>query len=246
MRALPKKAPAANIASPQPTIATAIILFQRFYLLASFRSYPVLVTSHAALYLASKLTETPTKPRNIINVTTYLFKTPTVSPVSPKHAPADPEACYVNEHMYLYHRTRLLDMETEILKTLGYQTHTALPYALTINYVQTLDCLTKPLLTRCFGYLTDALLSPSMLYLTHQPNALAAAALYLAARDELVKLPEGWWEIFDVEREDLGFLVAGMKGVEGFVRTQVEMWGDRIPWNEKELEAVVRKMLDAE
>jgi hypothetical protein len=209
----------------------------------------VLATSHAALYLASKLTETPAKPRNIINVTTYLLKTPSASPISSKEAPADvdlDEACYVDEHTYLYHRTRLLDMETEILKALGYQTHTALPYALTINYVQTLDCLTKPLLLRCFGYLTDALLSPSMLYLTHQPNALAAAALYLAARDEKVKLPEGWWEIFDVEREDLGFLVAGMKGVEEFVRSQVDAWGDRIPWDEKELEAVVRKRLDTE
>lgn len=177
-------------------------------------------------------------------MTKYLLKTPSASPVSPaQKEAAEGEGAYVDEHMYLYHRTRLLDMETEILKALGYQTHTGLPYTLTINYAQTLDCLSKPLLLRCFGYLTDALLSPSMLYLTHQPNALAAAALYLAARDEKVKLPEGWWEMFDVDREDLGFLVAGMKSVEEFVRSQKEAWGDGVPWDEKELEDAVRKRL---
>jgi len=229
---------------PQTTIATAIILLQRFYLLASFRSFSVLHTAHAALYLASKLTETPTKPRSIINVTTYILRMPSPSPVSPKHdgktAAANPEQFYVDENLYFQHRTRLLDIETQILKAVGYQTHTALPYTLVVNYAQTLECLDKPLLKRSFGYLTDALLSPSLVYLTHQPNALAVAALYLAARDESVKLPESWWDIFDVEREDLGFLVAVMRGVGSFVGEQVKAWRDDIgviPWEASDLEA---------
>ncbi|KAF8543217.1 cyclin-like protein [Trichophaea hybrida] len=229
---------------PQPTIATAIILLQRFYLLASLRSFPVLSTSHAAIYLAAKLTETPTKPRNIINVTTYLLKTSTPSPISPPTTSAeiDPESYYVDDRTYLYHRTRLLDTETEILKALGFQTHTALPYTLVVNYAQALDCLTKSLLKRGFGYLTDALMSPSVVYLTHQPNALAVAALYLAARDEGVKLPEVWWEVFDVEREDLGFLVAVMRGVGEFVEGQVKKWrGEVIPWEGRELEGELEK-----
>ena len=213
----------------------------------------MLHTAHAALYLASKLTETPTKPRSIINVTTYLLKTPSPSPVSPKHgggttAAADPEQFYVDENLYFQHRTRLLEIETQILKAVGYQTHTALPYTLVINYAQTLECLDKPLLKRSFGYLTDALLSPSLVYLTHQPNALAVAALYLAARDEGVKLPESWWDIFDAEREDLGFLVAVMRGVGSFVGEQVKTWRDdigAIPWEGGGLEAEVdrRRML---
>jgi hypothetical protein len=71
------------------------------------------------------------------------------------------------------------------------------------------------------GYLNAALLSPQMLYLTSQPNALAVAAIYNAARDVGVKMPEcEWWEVFDVDREELGFLVVGMRSVEG--------WGRRI------------------
>lgn len=65
-----------------------------------------------------------------------------------------------------------------------------------------------------------------MLYLTHQPSALATAAVYLAARDKDVKLPDvEWWEVFDCEREELGFLVVGMGSLEGVVRREVERWG---------------------
>lgn len=57
-----------------------------------------------------------------------------------------------------------------------------------------------------------------MLYLTHQPAALAVAAVYNAARDAGAKMPDAsWWEVFDVEREELGFLVVGIRSVEGWV-----------------------------
>lgn len=54
-----------------------------------------------------------------------------------------------------------------------------------------------------------------------------------------MKLPGGWWEVFDVEREELGFLVVGMKGVGEFVEGQVKMWRGRsegIPWDLEGLE----------
>jgi hypothetical protein len=31
-----------------------------------------------------------------------------------------------------------------------------------------------------------------------------------------------WWEVFDVEREELGFLVVGMRSVEGWAATMRE------------------------
>lgn len=40
----------------------------------------------------------------------------------------------------------------------------------------------------------------------------------MAAREVGVKLPGGeWWEVFDVEREELGFLVVGLGSLEGWV-----------------------------
>lgn len=114
-----------------------------------------------------------------------------------------------------------------MLNALGFNTHVALPHPLSITYLQTLDIFTTAyppqtgtkLARRALEHLNSALLSPQMLYLTHQPNALAVAAVYLAARELDVKLPEGqWWEVFDVEREELGFLVVGMRSLESWVR----------------------------
>ncbi|KAI5856282.1 cyclin-like protein [Tricharina praecox] len=224
---------------PQPAIATAQLLYQRFFLLRSFRTFSVLSGSQASLFLASKLSEVPVAPRSIINVTTYLLSTTSPSPISPL---ATTTSSYVSEHAYHLQRTRLLAAETELLKAVGYDTHAALPYALAVNYAQALDCLQKSLLQRAFAYLSDVMFSPSCVYLTHQPNALAAAALYLAARDEAVKLPECWWEVFDVEREDLGFLVAGMGGVEGFVKEQRERWRELGGvWELEQVEELLRR-----
>lgn len=66
-----------------------------------------------------------------------------------------------------------------------------------------------------------------MLYLTHQPAVLATAACYLATRDVGIRMPEcEWWEVFDCEREELGFLAVALGSLEGIVRREVERWGD--------------------
>lgn len=78
---------------------------------------------------------------------------------------------------------------------------------------------------KTISYLNTALLSPQMLYLTHQPAALATAAIYLAARVVGVKLPEvEWWEVFDCEREELGFLVVAMGSLGALAEREVKRW----------------------
>lgn len=118
-------------------------------------------------------------------------------------------------------------LEARILYTLSFDTHVALPHPLAVTYLQTLDfCNHQPrenLARRAVEYLNTALLSPQLLYLTHQPNMLAVAAIYVAARDVGARMPESeWWEVFDVEREELGFLVVAMRSLEGWVRKQRE------------------------
>ena len=112
-----------------------------------------------------------------------------------------------------------------MLYVLGFDTHVALPHGLAVTYLQALDfcgdASRARITRRVVAYLNTALLSPQMLYLTHQPNALAVAAIYSAARDAEIgaKMPEcAWWEVFDVDREELGFLVVGMRSLEGLVR----------------------------
>ncbi|KAK6504411.1 hypothetical protein TWF506_002610 [Arthrobotrys conoides] len=228
---------------PQPTISTAILLLQRYYLTTSLITSPLLQTCLASLYLSSKLTEHPQKPRDIINIFKYLL-----SPASPLHPPhllpklpeneegtkkrSQKNLYYVSEGDYTALKSLLLSTEAKILRALGFNTTVNLPYSLAFNYLQSLGVLSSTstpsspsppsnpsnplqhskLISTTFAYLTDLLCSPSQVYLTHHPHELAVAGIYLAARDHGVKLPERWWEVWDVERETLGFLVVVLRG----------------------------------
>ena len=154
----------------------------------------------------------------------------------------NPETTFVSEGQYESARLKLTKAEAQILHILGYQTHVALPYTLCINYLQTLDTVTSTtghdLAKRAFAHLNAALLSPQLVYLTHQPNAIATAAIYLSAKEIGVKLPEvEWWEVFDVDREELGFLVVALTSMLGFAEQEAEIWTDRsVPLTVSELQ----------
>lgn len=136
---------------------------------------------------------------------------------------------------YEIRRDRMYKLESEILRVLGFQTHVALPYTLCVNYLQALEVFKseggEKVAKRAFAHMNSALLSPQMLYLTHQPSAISTAAIYLAAREVDVKLPEcDWWEVFDVDREELGFLVVALMSLEKFALERKRPFGgDRVP-----------------
>jgi hypothetical protein len=69
------------------------------------------------------------------------------------------------------------------------------------------------------------------------------AAIYLAAKEVNIKLPEvEWWEVFDTDREELGFLVVGMLSVESFAEEERMKWeGRRVPLSVEELEAEMKR-----
>ena len=100
-----------------------------------------------------------------------------------------------------------------------------------LTYLQALGASNRKLAGRVLEHLNGALLSPQTLYLTHHPNALAVAAIYLAARDTGTKLADGnWWEVFDVDREDLGFLVLAYSSLENYAESEKVKWqGRKVP-----------------
>ena len=163
----------------------------------------------------------------------YAFLTSTDSPlwfVNPEKAAltTDPQSYYVTEGTYERERQRLFALENTILGTIGFDTHVTLPHTIALTYLQALGALKPKLANRALEHLNGALLSPQVLYLTHQPNALAVAAIYLAARETNTKLVDGnWWEAFDVEREDLGFLVLAYSSLQGFAEAERTKWSER-------------------
>ncbi|KAJ5723775.1 hypothetical protein N7488_001810 [Penicillium malachiteum] len=220
----------------QDIIGQAIVIFTRFWLGAdggSLRIYSTKDVSAAALYMTAKLSFQPTSPRSVLNVYTLLCSSDT-SPLwfvnlkgAPVEAPAM-ESYLLTEGEYQSARLTLLRIESVILRVLGFDTHVALPHTIALTYIQTLGATRPAVARRVVEHLNAALLSPQLLYVTHQPNALAVAAIYLAAREEGIKLVDGnWWEVFDVDREELGFLVVGMRSLEGFMRKEMEQWKNK-------------------
>jgi hypothetical protein len=218
----------------QEVIAHAIILLQRF--LVSSRPADRGGFSHkaytaASIYLAAKISATPVSPRSVINVYAYLMsKSSPLRFINAAGASSEsrPQDYYVSEGTYERERQRLFVCESMILAGIGFDTRVALPYTLALTYMQALGASSTRLAERVIEHLNAGLLSPQLLYLTHQPNALAVGAIYLAAREIGVKLVEqNWWEVFDVEREDLGFLVLSYGSVANFAEAEALKWEQR-------------------
>ena len=150
-------------------------------------------------------------------------------------AQPDPESYCLSEGDYYSARTILFHTESILLRSLSFNTQVVLPHRFALTYLQTLGVIppspsseSRALAARTLAHLNTALLSPQLLYLTHQPPALAVAAIYLAARETNVKLPScEWWEVFDVDREELGFLVVGLQSCESWIVAERQKWEER-------------------
>ncbi|KAL8961143.1 MAG: hypothetical protein Q9193_002261 [Seirophora villosa] len=186
---------------PQDTVAQAMVIFTRFYLGPEGGSYRI---NSAKAF-----------------------------PKPPLH---DPESYCLSEGTYHSTRSVLLRNEALVLRTLSFEVKVTVPHHLALTYLQTLGVLpsnptskSRSLAARTIGYLNLGLLSPQLLYLTHQPTTLAIAAIYLASRESGVKLPgTAWWEVFDVDREDLGFVVVAYRSCEAWIDSEREKWKERV------------------
>ena len=196
--------------------------------------------STAALYLAAKVSFTPVLPRSVINVYEYLLSPASdlwfVNPAGPPEN-TESRSYYISEGTYERERQTLFRCESVILRALAFNLHVALPHKLALTYTQALGTSSTSFAHRVIELLNGALFSPQLVYVTHQPNALAVAAIYLAARETGLKLVDGnWWEVFDVDREDLGFLVVALGCLQAFAETERAKW---------ESESLRREILEA-
>ncbi|KIW16695.1 hypothetical protein PV08_03883 [Exophiala spinifera] len=215
----------------QEVIAQAIVLLQRF-LVASIseerEGFSAKTCSAAAIFLTSKISPTPVSPRSVVNV--YAYLTSKASPlgfinVDGVPSQVEPKDYYVTEGTYEKERQRLFVCESMIIAGIGFDTRVSLPHGLALTYLNALGVSSEGVYKRVFEHLNAGLLSPQLLYLTHQPNALAVGAIYLAARETDTKLVEqNWWEVFDVDREDLGFLVLAYGSIANFAKSEFEKW----------------------
>ena len=203
--------------------------------------------------MMAKVSALPQTPRSILNVYAYLCSNNgflTATPPNGDSSVPDPESYFLTEGAYMSSRMTLLQTEAMMLRALSFITKVVTPHHLVLTLLQTLGVLpssptsrSRTLAGRTIAHLNTALLSPQLLYLTHQPIALAVAAIYLAARETGVKLPSNeWWEVFDVDREELGFLVVGLRSCEMWVNQEQKRWSsERCPLTVDELKLEMKR-----
>ena len=209
--------------------------------------------SAASIYMMSKISALPQTPRSILNVYAYLCSKNSFLSAAPPNGDSfipDPVSYYLSEGAYMSSRTTLLQTEAMVLRALSFITKVVTPHHLVLTLLQTLGTLStaptaqsRALAGRTIAHLNTALLSPQLLYLTHQPIALAVAAIYLTAKETGVKLPSNeWWEVFDVDREELGFLVVGLGSCEGWADQEKQRWSpEQCPLTIDELKQRMRR-----
>ncbi|KAI9723107.1 MAG: hypothetical protein M1828_004355 [Chrysothrix sp. TS-e1954] len=186
----------------------------------------------ASLSLVTKLSAVSQSARRILSVLNALSsEASTFSRVEETGGLRERASHHLPDTVYEELRSRMHRQEVILLRTIGFSIHAAVPHALCLSYLQTLGVFAhqngQTLAKRTVAHLNGALLSPQTLFLTHQPNALAVAAIYLSAREVEVKLPElEWWKVFDVDRDELGFLVVTMQSLEAWVQAQRYTWRD--------------------
>ncbi|KAG2133868.1 cyclin-like protein [Suillus cothurnatus] len=192
----------------QVAVATAQILFQRFWYTTSMKQFGIGDIGMGALYLASKLEECPLRIRDLINIYDLLLQrnTHTLSS-SPK--PKDPfkyaPMSYFGNTFYDL-KDALVVAEMQILKRLGFNVHVVLPYGTLINYLRVLGLTSrKDACARAWGYLNDALQTP--VYALYAVPTIVSAAILLASRQLDIALPSSpphcWWDLFDAPWEDV-------------------------------------------
>ncbi|KAK7693321.1 hypothetical protein QCA50_002888 [Cerrena zonata] len=195
----------------QVAVATAQILFQRFWFVTSMKQFGIGDVGMGALYLASKLEECPIRMRDLINVYDLLLQQATHSSTS-KLVSQSKHAVFKYTPMSYFGSTfydlkdALVVAEMQILKRLGFHVNVVLPYGTLVNYLRVLGLTSKETVcSRAWGYLNDALQTP--VYALYAVPTIVCAAILLATRHLGIPLPSTppncWWELFDADWEDV-------------------------------------------
>ncbi|KAG9002036.1 hypothetical protein FRB94_004128 [Tulasnella sp. JGI-2019a] len=189
----------------QVAMATAQVLFQRFWYVTSMKQFGIGDVGMGALYLASKLEESPIRMRDLINVYDLLLSRAqhTLSSSTTKFQ-YEPTSYFASTFYDL--KDALVVAEMQILKRLGFNVQVQHGYGTLVNYLQLLSLTTQEdVPQKAWSYLNDALQTP--VYALYPSATIAAAAIFLTCRQLQIPLPSNpehpWWELFDSELEDI-------------------------------------------
>ncbi|GAA5869440.1 hypothetical protein JCM16303_000469 [Sporobolomyces ruberrimus] len=219
--------------APQVVMSTAQVLFQRFWFVTSMKHFGIRDIGMGALFLSSKLEESPIRLRDIINSYHYLTSLSTYCSSSSSTSPSP--SSYKSYIPMDYFATEFYDLkdamviaEMQILKRLGFQTQVGLPYGHLVNYLKVLELNgEKGLVNMAWGFLNDMMQTPAPAL--YPQSTLSLTAIYLSTRlvsppISLPLTPIPWWELFDSKEKDV-------VDVSRMLGEMYEDWGVGFPTN---------------
>ncbi|ORZ16360.1 cyclin-like protein [Absidia repens] len=205
---------------PQVAMASAQVLFQRFFFMASFKDFNIVEIGMGALFLAAKVEESAIRMTHLVTVYDHLIRRAqhrSTSPPLDAFSQQNKSGTHQHSHFiplyYLYIFKRAYEFkamtiaaEMQLLKQLGFNVQVQLPYSLMINYLRILgleDHESVP--SRAWNYVNDSL--RTIVHVAYSPEVTAVTSIWLSCRDEQIKLPidpgNEWWLLFDVKESDI-------------------------------------------
>lgn len=179
---------------PQVAMATACVLFHRFFYSKSFVRNKMEVVAMACVCLSCKIEEDPRRPRDVINVFSHIKQVRLGKPIKPVVLDAD----------YVRLKSNVLGLERRVLKELGFCVHIKHPHKLIFMYLQLLGYENEQkFMQMSWNFINDSLRTD--IFVRYQPETIATACIYLSARKLNIPLPKkpSWYSILNVEEDDI-------------------------------------------
>ncbi|XP_012542877.1 cyclin-L1 isoform X3 [Monomorium pharaonis] len=170
-------------------MATGQVIFQRFYYSKSLVRHNMETTAMGCICLASKIEEAPRRIRDVINVFNHIKQVSSQKAIQP----------VILDQNYVAQKNQVIKSERRVLKELGFCVHVKHPHKIIVMYLQVLGYeKNRTLMQQSWNYMNDSLRSD--VFLRYQPETVACACIYLAARQLQLPLPTSpaWFSLFRV------------------------------------------------
>ncbi|KYN10884.1 Cyclin-L1 [Trachymyrmex cornetzi] len=174
---------------PQVAMATGQVIFQRFYYSKSLVRHNMETTAMGCICLASKIEEAPRRIRDVINIFNHIKQVSSQKAIQP----------VILDQNYVALKNQVIKSERRVLKELGFCVHVKHPHKIIVMYLQVLGYeKNRTLMQQSWNYMNDSLRSD--VFLRYQPETVACACIYLAARQLQLPLPTtpAWFSVFRV------------------------------------------------
>jgi len=179
---------------PQVAMATAQILFHRFYLVKSLVIHNYEHQAMAAIFLAAKIEEHPRRIRDVINCFHHIKQVKEKKLSSPLDFTGT---------LYVKQKNDVIKAERRLLKELGFCVHVKYPHKIIIITLSLMleQSQNTELVQLSWNFMNDSLRSD--VFMRYTPDQIGCACIWLSARIKKICLPENppWHELLDCSRE---------------------------------------------